>query len=130
MRPGAEIIYQLLDDLRTEILSTLIHFADSTDQSRRRRVLQHIAGGADIETLQQVLFVLVHGKEDKPRAGIVTFDDARGFKARHSWHPDVHQDHIGPEFTDFFESLDRIAGFARDLDVRLAVEQAAYTVAK
>ena len=91
--------------------------------SRRRHVLQQIAGRADAQRGEQVGLLLGHGEDQDLDAVGASAQLGADLDAAQLGHPQVGQEHVGLDLLGEGERLATVGGEADDLDARVAVEQ-------
>src|SRR5947209_9249287 len=124
----AEILNQLAQHLRTEILAALIHIAYGSHELRSRRVLQDITRGSYLKTLHQIILILIHREEENLGFRPVLLDLPRRFKRRKPRHADVNQHDVGSLVARLLDRVSSIGRLPDYFEVILHLEQAANTL--
>ena len=92
------------------------------------RSLEHVAGGADAQRLEQELLVLVHREHERPQLGAPARQLARGLQAGHARHGDVEDREVDVVLEGPLHRLRAVADLVDDPEVGLGVEQVAQAV--
>ncbi len=82
-----------------------------------RRLFEDVPGGPDLERLEHVFFVGVHGEENDTKAREIFLGLGSYFKAVEARKTDVEQDYVGVGFPDAREGFVPFSGLAHDPDV-------------
>src|ERR1017187_7341417 len=78
-----EVVYQAGEQPRTEITAATVDFADGCHQLVRRTVLEDVPTGANLDTLREVIFVVLHRQKDDGCVILLLANLARGFETAH-----------------------------------------------
>src|SRR4051812_2954639 len=92
------------------------------------RRLQHVAGGAGAQRLEQELLVLVHREHERPHLSAPAREFARGLQAGHARHGDVEDREVDVVLEGALHRLRAVADLVDDPEVGLGVEQVAQAV--
>ena len=98
------------------------HRADRVGDLLDRDLLQQVAGGARLDRLVQVGFVVADREHEDLHMRERTLDLTGRFDARLLGHADVHEDHVGHELLGADHHLGTVRGLADELEIGLLVE--------
>src|SRR6267154_2836971 len=100
------------------------HRNDAGDDGARLRVLEHVAAGPGLQSLNHVVVSFERGEHEDLDLRVVGEDPARGFDAVEVRHFDVHQDDVRLESCRELDYVKAVYGLAHDCHAVVAVEQA------
>jgi len=86
-------------------------------------IFQHIAGGADLKALHQVVLIFVHGEEEDFGLGAVLLDVPCRLEGREARHADIHEHDIGTQVAGLLDRLARVSGLACYFKIAFAFQQ-------
>src|SRR5437763_4698277 len=98
------------------------HRADGVGDLFDRDLLEEVAGGARLDGLVEVGFLVGHREHEDLHVGELLADLLGGLDPRATGHPDVHQHDVGLEAPGPLHGLGAVAGLPHHLDVGLAGE--------